>query len=66
MNACDQPGQLLFVGFDGTTVPEDLAALVAAGRIGGVVLFARNIENPEQVRRLVEALHDLGPDGYNP
>jgi beta-N-acetylhexosaminidase len=57
-----QPGQLLFCGFDGTTVPEDLAALISAGRIGGIVLFSRNIESPEQVRALTAHLHRLAPE----
>jgi beta-N-acetylhexosaminidase len=56
-----QPGQLLFVGFQGTEVPRDLAALLAQGRVGGVVLFARNIESPAQVRELIAALHEAAP-----
>ena len=55
------PGQLLFAGFPGTEVPEDLAALLRQGRVGGVVLFARNLRDPEQVRRLVAELHALAP-----
>jgi beta-N-acetylhexosaminidase len=62
VNCQDQPGQLLFCGFDGTTVPDDLAALVSAGRIGGVILFSRNIEGPEQVRALTTRLHQLAPE----
>jgi beta-N-acetylhexosaminidase len=58
-----QPGQLLFCGFEGTSVPDDLAALVAAGRIGGVILFARNVESPAQVRALTARLHALAPAG---
>jgi len=57
------PGQLLFAGFQGTEVPEDLAALVRGGRVGGVVLFARNLRDPEQVRRLVAELHGAAPAG---
>jgi beta-N-acetylhexosaminidase len=57
-----QPGQLLFAGFEGLEVPEDLARLIAAGRVGGVVLFARNIGDPEQVRSLSAALHACAPD----
>jgi beta-N-acetylhexosaminidase len=57
-----QPGQLLFAGFEGTTLPEDLGALIEAGRIGGVVLFARNIESPDQLRALVDDLHARAPD----
>lgn len=61
-----QPGQLLFVGFEGTEVPRDLAVLLSQGRVGGVVLFARNIESPEQVRELVDALHDAAPPELPP
>jgi beta-N-acetylhexosaminidase len=56
-----QPGQLLFAGFEGTSLPEDLAALIGAGRVGGVVLFARNIGSPEQTRALVVELHERAP-----
>ena len=58
-----QPGQLLFVGFDGTTVPPALAEWIAAGRVGGVILFKRNVEDPGQVRRLCEGLHAAAPAG---
>jgi beta-N-acetylhexosaminidase len=57
-----QPGQLLFAGFDGLEVPEDLARLIAAGRVGGVVLFARNIGDPAQVSDLNAALQACAPD----
>ncbi len=56
-----QPGQLLFAGFEGTEVPSDLARLVREGRVGGVVLFARNVRDPAQVRDLVARLHGLAP-----
>jgi beta-N-acetylhexosaminidase len=58
-----QPGQLLFAGFDGASLPADLAALVGAGRVGGVVLFSRNVESPAQLRSLVAELHDRAPAG---
>jgi beta-N-acetylhexosaminidase len=58
-----QPGQLLFAGFEGLEVPEDLARLITAGRVGGVVLFARNIGDPEQVKQLNRALHACAPEG---
>ena len=62
MSRLDQPGQLLFCGFEGPEVPDDLAALVSAGRVGGVILFARNIESQRQVRTLTTRLHDLAPE----
>jgi len=55
------PGQLLFAGFEGTEPPADLAQLVAQGRIGGVVLFSRNVRDPRQLRSLVDALHECAP-----
>lgn len=56
-----QPGQLLFTGFEGTQLPRDLGELIAQGRIGGVVLFARNVARPESLRALVDELHAAAP-----
>jgi beta-N-acetylhexosaminidase len=56
------PGQLLFAGFEGLELPEDLARLIAAGRVGGVVLFARNVGDPDQVQSLNAALHACAPE----
>lgn len=62
MSACKwQPGQLLFVGFEGLAIPPELGKQIRAGRIGGVVLFRRNIGEPEQVRTLIRQLHELAP-----
>ena len=46
-------GQLMIVGFEGLAPPPHILAWLACGRIGGIVLFARNIESPAQVRRLI-------------
>jgi len=62
MNAAQQPGQLLFAGFEAAQVPEDLAALISQGRVGGVVVFARNVETPAQLRALIDDLHARAPD----
>jgi beta-N-acetylhexosaminidase len=59
----EHPGQLLFVGFPGYDVPRDLAELVREGRVGGVILFKRNVRDPEQVRAVVAELHALAPEG---
>ncbi|HEY0136858.1 MAG TPA: beta-N-acetylhexosaminidase [Nannocystis sp.] len=56
-----QPGQLLFAGFQGKELPRALAELLAQGRQGGVILFARNIGDPAQVRALTAALHAAAP-----
>lgn len=55
----DQVGQLLIGGFSGTTVDTDFAALQRSGRVGGVVLFARNLPSIPGGLDLVDALGRL-------
>ena len=55
-------GQLLSVGFDGTTVPDELRARIAASAVGGVMLFRPNIASAGQVAALVGALRGAAPD----
>ncbi len=50
-------GQMLVVGFHGHEPPRHILDWLREGRIGGVILFARNIETPEQVAELTGALH---------
>ncbi|MGA9260323.1 MAG: glycoside hydrolase family 3 N-terminal domain-containing protein, partial [Candidatus Sulfotelmatobacter sp.] len=49
----DNPGQLLIVGFDGTEMTVRLSSLLKRLQPAGVILFARNIKNPEQTWRLL-------------
>ena len=66
MTLREKIGQLLLVGFHGTDVPEDLRAFIAEGRIGGVILFARNVESPAQVARLTATLQDIAREAGLP
>ncbi|MBI5931087.1 MAG: beta-N-acetylhexosaminidase [Chloroflexi bacterium] len=50
-------GQMLVVGFHGYEAPEYLLKWLAEGRIGGVILFGRNIQNPPQVAKMTQAFH---------
>ncbi|MCU0515169.1 MAG: beta-N-acetylhexosaminidase [Anaerolineae bacterium] len=50
-------GQLLLAGFDGLEPPDYILEWLAQGRIGGVILFARNVQSPAQVARLVWRCH---------
>jgi beta-N-acetylhexosaminidase len=52
-------GQLLVAGFDGHTVPSDLKALAREFDLGGVILFARNVVDPEQVADLAREARSL-------
>lgn len=45
-------GQLLFVGLPGPTFDADAQQLVKAIQPGGVILFARNLESPQQIAEL--------------
>jgi beta-N-acetylhexosaminidase len=51
----------LFPGFDGDTVPDWLKGLLSEG-LGGVVLFGRNIRDPEQVAALTASLRAERPE----
>jgi beta-N-acetylhexosaminidase len=55
-------GQLLFAGFNGEQLPVELRSLVRGFGLGGVVLFARNIGEPEQVAELSYEAARLAPD----
>lgn len=48
----DKIGQLLFIGIRGKSLTQDEAEFLIKNNIGGVILFARNIESPEQVHAL--------------
>lgn len=52
---------LLIGGFDGTEIPPDFEALLREERVGGAILFSRNIVDLPQVARLVSALKRVGP-----
>jgi beta-N-acetylhexosaminidase len=49
-------GQLLIGSLPATTIPAELRSLAREFQLGGVILFKRNIEAPEQV---VELSHDV-------
>ena len=52
-------GKFLLVGFEGTSVPADLRALVREDGVAGVVLFQRNVESLVQLIGLVGELRAL-------
>ncbi len=55
------PGQLLCVGFEGLEPSSDLLDRIAEGKIGCVVLFSRNIRDPQQLAALTSQLLQLAP-----
>lgn len=51
-------GQLLMAGFEGHTASADIKHLIRRYGVGGVILFARNVDAPEQVAELVRELQE--------
>src|SRR5947207_371141 len=52
-------GQLAIVGFDGHTLPDDVRVLAREFDLGGVIFFARNVADPEQVADLSRESQEL-------
>src|SRR5258708_10867756 len=57
-----QIGGLLIAGFGGHQVPVELDAIAREFSLGGVILFARNVAEPEQVAELCYESARLVPD----
>jgi beta-N-acetylhexosaminidase len=57
-----QIGQLLIAGFDGHQTPAELRSLAREFSLGGVILFARNVADPEQVAELAYESSRMVPD----
>jgi beta-N-acetylhexosaminidase len=48
-------GQRLMAGFDGKQLEPPLQELIAELRLGGLILFKRNVESPQQIAELCRA-----------
>jgi len=55
-------GQLLIAGFDGTELPVELKSLAREFGLGGVILFSRNVVDPEQVAEVCYEAAHVVPD----
>lgn len=55
-------GQLLIGSMPGTTIPTELRSLAREFQLGGVILFPRNIEAPEQVAELSRNVQSLATE----
>ncbi len=62
MTIPDTVGQLLMVGFEGTEPSREFLDWLQECRPGGVILFSRNLVDPEQVARLTNALQEHAPN----
>ena len=55
----EKVGQLIMVGFEGTHANETIETHIRERFVGGVVLFSRNIESPQQTAELTNELQRL-------
>jgi len=55
-------GQLLIGSLPGTTITAEMRSLTKEFSLGGVILFARNIEAPEQVAEMSVDVQELAAD----
>lgn len=52
----------LMLDIEGTTLNQEDIQLLQSPQVGGVILFGRNIESPQQVRALTDHMRQVRPD----
>jgi len=58
----EQIGQLLMVGFWGTTPSQEIIDLIQRYHVGNILLFSRNVGNAQQVLELTESLQMIAKE----
>lgn len=56
MSQTEKLGQMVMIGIQGTKVDDDSLYMLNQYHIGGVILFDRNMDSPEQVKQLTSDL----------
>src|SRR5437773_12427446 len=56
-----QIGHLFFIGLPGTELDEEAQSLIEEIKPGGIILFGRNVESAEQVRKLLDDARAMLP-----
>jgi len=51
-------GQRLMAGFDGTRLNDDLKFLINKIKVGGIILFSRNLTSPDQIKDLCMSVQE--------
>lgn len=52
-------GQLFMVGFDGLVPNDHITRLIQQKKVGGIILFRRNVQSPEQLAALCQRLQEI-------
>ena len=56
-----QIGQFFFIGLPGTELDQEARELIEEIKPGGIIIFGRNVESPEQLRGLLDGARALLP-----
>lgn len=59
-------GQVMIIDFDSATVDAELRQMISEYHIGGVILFARNVQSPQQVAALTNELQKIAIESGSP
>ncbi|MBB3121527.1 beta-N-acetylhexosaminidase [Pseudoduganella violacea] len=58
----EKVGQLFMVGFDALEANDGIKRLIREKKVGGVILFRRNVHTPEQLSALCRELQDINAE----
>lgn len=59
-------GQVMVIGFDGLEPETGLLEMIKKYHVGGVILFARNVDSPQQVATLTNSLQNAAVESGHP
>ena len=60
MSDADKVGQLLMIGIHGKTLNDDAKFMLNEYRVGGIILFDRNMESKDQVKSFIADINKTG------
>ena len=56
MSLDEKIGQLVIIGLDGYTINNNTINLIKARKVSGVILFSKNVENSNQLVKLINSI----------
>ncbi len=66
MTLDEKLGQVMVIGFDGLEPEVGLLEMIQKYHVGGVILFARNVDSPQQVATLTNTLQNAAVESGHP
>jgi beta-N-acetylhexosaminidase len=66
LTLAQKAGQRLMAGFDGKALNADLKFLIQTLKVGGIILFSRNLGSPDDIRQLCSDAQDYARSSGQP